>query len=153
VKRDRIAIPIPSCCLAIYNHHAINKNATDFVQQHWEDFMRTRLITRAMAALTIVLGLAFGSTDLLAAGKKAGQGETCGGIIGVSCNKGLWCQNAPGQCKVADAQGKCEVIPKACEKIRKPVCACNGKTYANDCLRQRARAQLDHEGACEKKKY
>jgi hypothetical protein len=114
--------------------------------------MRTRLITRAVAALTIVLGLAFGSTGALAAGKKAGQGETCGGIIGISCNKGLFCQNAPGQCKVADAQGKCEVIPKLCPKIFLPVCGCNGKTYPNDCERQRARAQLDHEGACEKKK-
>jgi hypothetical protein len=114
--------------------------------------MRLRLIYRAMAALTIVLGLAFGSTAAVAAGKKAGEGETCGGIIGISCNKGLWCQNAPGQCKVADAQGKCEVIPKACEKIFLPVCACNGKTYPNDCERRRARAQLDHIGVCEKKK-
>ena len=114
--------------------------------------MQTRLITRAVAALIIVLGLAFGSTGASAAGKKAGEGETCGGIIGISCNKGLWCQNAPGQCKVADAQGKCEVIPKACEKIFLPVCGCNGKTYPNDCERRRARAQLDHIGACEKKK-
>ena len=113
--------------------------------------MRTRLIYRAVAALTIVLGLAFGSTGTFAAGKKAGQGETCGGIIGISCNKGLFCQNAPGQCKVADAQGKCEVIPKICPQIFLPVCGCNGKTYPNDCERQRARAQLDHEGACEKK--
>jgi len=117
-----------------------------------EDFMRTRLIYRAVAALAIVLGLAFGSTGAVAAGKKAGQGETCGGIIGISCNKGLFCQNAPGQCKVADAQGKCEMIPKICGKIFLPVCGCNGKTYPNDCERQRARAQLDHEGACEKKK-
>ena len=114
--------------------------------------MRTRLIYRAMAAFTIVLGLAFGSTGASAAGKKAGEGETCGGIAGISCNKGLWCQNASGQCKVADAQGKCEVIPKACEKIFLPVCACNGKTYPNDCERRRARAQLDHIGVCEKKK-
>jgi hypothetical protein len=53
---------------------------------------------------------------------------------------------------VADAQGKCEVIPKLCPQIFLPVCGCNGKTYPNDCERQRARAQLDHEGACEKKK-
>jgi hypothetical protein len=118
--------------------------------------MRIHLITRAMAALIIMLGLAFGSTDALAAKKKAGDGETCGGIIGITCNKGLWCQNAPGQCKVADAQGKCEVIPKQCIFLPGPllpVCGCNGKTYNSDCLRRRARVQLDHDGACEKKKY
>jgi hypothetical protein len=31
VNREPVAIPIPSCCLAIYNLSAINKNATDFV--------------------------------------------------------------------------------------------------------------------------
>jgi hypothetical protein len=67
--------------------------------------MRTHLITRAVAALTIVLGLAFGSTGAFAAGKKAGEGETCGGLIGITCNKGLWCQNAPGQGNGSDIQG------------------------------------------------
>ena len=77
--------------------------------------MRTRLIIRAMAALTIVLGLALGSTGALAAGKKAGQGETCGGIVGISAaTRGCCARTLPGQCKVADAQGKCEVIPQAC---------------------------------------
>jgi hypothetical protein len=47
--------------------------------------MRTHLITRAVAALVIVLGLAFGSTGASAVGK----GETCGGIIGIPCDKGL----------------------------------------------------------------
>ena len=56
--------------------------------------MRTHLIGRAMAALIIVLGLAVASTGASAAGK----GEVCGGIIGIPCDKGLWCQNPAGQC-------------------------------------------------------
>jgi hypothetical protein len=31
VNLNRLAMPIPSCCFAIYNRSAINKNATDFV--------------------------------------------------------------------------------------------------------------------------
>jgi hypothetical protein len=113
--------------------------------------MQTHLITRAMAALVIVLGLAFASTDALAAQKKAGSGETCGGIAGITCNTGLWCQNPPGRCKVADAQGKCEVIPQQCIFLPGPllpVCGCNRITYNSDCLRRRARVQLAHNGAC-----
>jgi Kazal-type serine protease inhibitor domain len=109
--------------------------------------MRTHLIHRAMAAFIIVLGLAMASTGAVAAGK----GETCGGILGITCGPGLWCQNPAGQCKVADGQGKCETVPKFCPRIFRPVCGCNGKTYANDCERQRAKAQLDHPGRCGKK--
>jgi uncharacterized membrane protein len=109
----------PVSLTAIYDRHVTEKNAAD--TSNGRISMRTHLITRAMAALTIVLGLVFGSTAASAAGKKAGEGETCGGIVGIACNKGLWCQNAPGQCKGADIQGKCEVIPKVCEKIFLPV--------------------------------
>ena len=108
--------------------------------------MQTHLIARAVAALIIVLGLAFGSTGASAAGK----GETCGGFIGGPCDKGLWCQNAPGLCKVIDGQGKCDVIPKFCTQQFQPVCGCDGKTYGNDCTRRMARAQLAYVGKCKK---
>ncbi len=108
--------------------------------------MRTLFITRTMAALIIVLGLALGSTGASAAGK----GEVCGGFIGIPCDKGLWCQNPAGQCKVADGLGKCDVIPRACPRILRPVCGCDGKTYANDCTRRMAQAQINHIGACKK---
>lgn len=35
-------------------------------------------------------------------------------------------------------------------RVSRPVCGCNGKTYANDCERQKAKVQLDHVGACPK---
>jgi hypothetical protein len=109
--------------------------------------MRTHLIHRAMAALIIVLGLALGSASATA----AGRGDLCGGILPIVCDKGLWCQNPSGQCKVINGPGKCEVVPRACPRNFRPVCGCNGKTYPNDCERQRARSQLDHFGRCEKK--
>ncbi len=108
--------------------------------------MRTHLITRAMAALIIVLGLALGSTGASAVGK----GQTCGGLFPIPCDKGLWCQNPPGLCKVMDGQGKCDVIPRFCTRQFQPVCGCDGKTYGNDCERRMAQAQLAYKGKCKK---
>jgi hypothetical protein len=110
--------------------------------------MQTHLIHRAMAALIIVLGLALAPGGASAAGK----GEICGGFIGITCSPGLWCEKPAGHCKFADDFGKCEAVPRFCTRIYKPVCGCNGKTYANDCVRQTARVQLDHTGRCGKVK-
>jgi hypothetical protein len=108
--------------------------------------MQTHLITRAMAALLIVLGLALGSTGASAAGK----GEVCGEFIGIPCSKGLWCQHPAGTCMWADGFGVCETVPQICTFLYKPVCGCNGKTYGNDCVRRAARVQLNHPGRCKK---
>jgi hypothetical protein len=44
--------------------------------------------------------------------------------------------------------GVCIMLPTGCTTDVNPVCGCNGQTYSNDCERVRARAQLDHAGAC-----
>jgi hypothetical protein len=78
----------------------------------------------------------------------AGVGEFCGGIIGIQCDKGLWCDPAPGQCFVADGAGTCIKVPRRCPKLFAPVCGCNGKTFANDCYREQRRIGKKSDGRC-----
>jgi hypothetical protein len=107
--------------------------------------MTTTFFRQAMTALA----LAFGAALLVPTGAAAvGVGKTCGGIAGVACDYGLWCDLKAGSCGISDAQGKCIKVPTVCTKIFRPVCGCDKKTYGNNCDRQVAKAQLDHIGKC-----
>jgi hypothetical protein len=108
--------------------------------------MRTRLGRLIVAALALALGAALGPIG----GGAANLDEACGGKDAITCNSALWCQKSAGQCSVAEAPGKCDKAPSFCMRVSRPVCGCNGKTYANDCERQRVRVQFDHAGACKK---
>jgi hypothetical protein len=105
--------------------------------------MRARLGRFTIAMLLIGCGAALSAFG-------ANLDEACGGPTAITCNSALWCRKAAGQCQVADAAGKCEKAPSFCMRVSRPVCGCNGKTYPNDCERQRVKVQLDHEGACKK---
>lgn len=88
------------------------------------------------------------TATLTATSFAAKEGEMCGGIAGIACDKGLFCEKPAGQCNTADLAGKCEVKPEICTKEFKPVCACDGKQFGNDCERKAAGAQKDHDGEC-----
>jgi hypothetical protein len=72
----------------------------------------------------------------------------CGGIAGVGCPAGRYCELPAGECRGADLQGTCEVIPAACPDLVAPVCGCDDVTYGNDCERRAKQVQEDHDGAC-----
>src|ERR1700716_2754461 len=108
--------------------------------------MQMHLRRFTLAMLIVVCGAALGTVGAWA----ANLDEACGGKDAITCNSALWCQKAGGQCAVADAPGKCDKAPSFCMRVSRPVCGCNGKTYPNDCERQRVKVQLDHVGACKK---
>lgn len=78
----------------------------------------------------------------------AGECTTvCGGLAGLPCGVGEFCQLNTGEC-CCDFQGVCMPIPDACIEISAPVCGCDDQTYANECFARAAGVSIDHDGEC-----
>jgi Kazal-type serine protease inhibitor-like protein len=105
--------------------------------------MRTKIFL-----LTSVLALAAAPFFLPGSAAAVGVGKKCGGIAGIKCDEGLWCDPSPGKCGGADIQGKCVQPGFVCYMLYQPVCGCNNVTYSNDCWRRMARVPLKAAGAC-----
>lgn len=76
------------------------------------------------------------------------NGAVCGGIAGIPCNAGEFCNLPVGHC-CCDFFGQCTMIPEICIDLWDPVCGCDGNTYGNECEAAVAQVSLAHYGACE----
>ena len=81
-------------------------------------------------------------------GSQVDKAGACGGVAGVECPEGQFCELPEGKCGAADLEGTCIVQPEMCTRDYRPVCGCDGITYGNDCDRMSTGVQKDHDGEC-----
>lgn len=112
---------------------------------------------RALAMLAAVLGAAAAVVcctpeDVVVANVHDGGaqqsdakpfGKTC--TTNDDCGLSSYCERAA----CGDPTGVCQVIPTFCDDMRAPVCACDGVTFWNDCLRRSRGETASIPGICE----
>lgn len=72
----------------------------------------------------------------------------CGGLAGRQCAPWEFCDFDPGVCKMSNGEGTCRTTPSVCAQEQHLVCGCDGRNYANDCIRMMSRVPLAHDGPC-----
>jgi len=109
-----------------------------------------RLAATLIIVCGMVGGMAWQSAGAATAASPANLDEACGGPEKITCNSALYCQVPAGQCSNPDAAGTCVKAPDFCMRVSRPVCGCNGKTYANECDARHAKVAIDTASACKK---
>jgi hypothetical protein len=122
--------------------------------------MRALNVAISKVALAMLLATGCGgpedidADEMLPAGEEMGErraparlGESCGGLAGLGCQEGLYC-NYQDSCGEYDLFGICHAPPEDCDPTHLPVCGCDGETYPNACLAARRGVSVRAEGPC-----
>lgn len=75
----------------------------------------------------------------------------CGGIAGIACPEGEYCDYAAGQgCGVPDGMGLCRTRILSCtEQYAPPVCGCDHVTHIGSCAAAETGASIHYWGECQ----
>jgi hypothetical protein len=78
----------------------------------------------------------------------SGGATFCGGLAGIACPDGFYCDFAGGACGGDDTGGTCAPVPTGCDKHLEPTCGCDGKIYSNPCLANLAGLDTSSSKSC-----
>ena len=89
------------------------------------------------------------SQSVAAEGECLEEPTFCGGLGGITCPRGEYC-NYPlsARCGITDQGGTCAPIPDGCTAQYDPVCGCDGETHSNACMAAAKGVAVMSEGAC-----
>ncbi len=75
--------------------------------------------------------------------------QPCGGIAGLTCPDGQYCDFPDGaECGAYDRMGTCAPMPTVCDRYARPVCGCDGLDYGNPGDASRNGVDVAYIGTC-----
>ncbi len=96
-------------------------------------------------------GDVYGSIDECETATESCTAEVvCGGRAGPTCTDAEFCDFPDAaMCGFADGTGICAPRPVGCPDVVEPVCACDGRTYGNECEAHAAGTDVLRREACD----